>query len=239
MKPLHLDAKTALIALALFGLASCTSPADGYRDDRVNPDVRLLSLVDTYQRGKWESKGERGSAVVDPRRAAHEIEKLALEFPHHVPTLFTVAAIAFEEGGREKAASYLDVLFYVQPVHPEAGVLRSRIAIADGNLPAAERVLRQQIRYTPDHAGLREALGAVLFLAGSHADARAELEVAGRLGAPSARIAFNQGLVSESEGQFTAAAGYYAEALEAEPGFAQAASRLAGLRAEAGEVVRP
>lgn len=235
MKLLRFD---GLTVLALIFLPACLSPADGYRSDQKDPDVRLRELWDVYAEGRWELTGERGSSTPITDRAAYDIEKLALEYPRHAPTLFAVAAISYQEGQREKASTYLDSLLHVQPIHPEAGVLQSRISIADGNLPSAERLLRQQIRYTPDHAGLHESLAAVLFLSGERAEAKGELELASRLGAPKARIAFNMGLLSESDGQQSAAIGYYEQALAASPEFPEASSRLAGLRARAGEVVR-
>lgn len=235
MKPSRLES-LALLVLAL--LPACTSPATGYRSSEKDPDVQLRALWETYESGDWSLTGSRGSSTPISDRASYEIEQLATEFPRHAPTLFAVASIAHGRGDREKASSYLDALFRVQPAHPEAGVLRSQIAVADGNLSAAERVLRQQIRYTPDHSGLHESLAAVLFLSGRRPEARAELELATRLGAPAARTAFNLGLLAEAEGEAERAKAHYQDALAAEPNFPAASSRLLGLRARAGEVVR-
>lgn len=227
-----------LAALALASLSACLSPAEGYRDLRGDPDLQLRELWDAYRAGSLPATGERGSSTVITDRAQHAIEKLAVEYPRHVPTLFAVAAIAYEQREYEKASTYLDALFHVQPAHAEAGILRARIAIADGSLPSAERVLRQQIRYTPDDAELHEMLASVLFLAKDLKGAKGELDLADRLGAPEARVAFNLGLVAEAEGQDAAAAGYYDRALAAQPEFPEANSRLAGLRARSGEAVR-
>jgi tetratricopeptide (TPR) repeat protein len=230
------------LAAALLGAvlsAGCNTPSKGgYRPHTNDPDTELAKLYDAYKSGKEADGAGKNRNVYDAHRAAYEIEKLAVEFPTHVPTLFTCGAIAYELGQPEKASAYIDTLLKVQPAHPEAAVLRSRISIGDGNLVAAEDGLRQQVQYVPDHAGLREALAAVLYLRGDHQAAREELAMAQRLGAPGWRIAFNQGLIHEARGEDAAARGLYEQALEENPEFAPAGSRLAGLRAEAGEVVR-
>ncbi len=83
----------------------------------------------------------------------------------------------------------------------------------------------------PDHAGLYETYGATLYLGGQLPEARRELTTAGALGAPRWRIAYHLGLVEEASGQLELARQYYSEALEGNPGWAPAQSRLNGLRA--------
>lgn len=243
-------------ALALLA-AACTSPGMGYRSEVTDPDVRLAALMAAH-RGEdaahcpdgdpdchaecgeecdpyLRQKEDRGRIVVDAQSTQIEIERLALEFPNHAPTLFAAAVISYDEGEWEVASGYLDELLARHPVHPEAGVLRSRIAIQEGNLPGAQRQLQQQIQYTPDHAGLREALSATYFLDGDLAESLAELEVAERLGAPAWRVAFNRGLIAETAGNPRAAIEQYEISLAGKPDYRPAGSRRAGLLATAGE----
>ncbi len=229
----------ALVAGVLLGLCACQSPAPGYRHEAEGPDERLLDLADAYSAQQESGGGSKpGTRIVDPGRIQNELRQLNLEYPNHVPTLYMLATVAYENGVPERAAAYIDDLNRIQPIHPEAGLLRSRLAINDGNLNAARRVLEQQIRYTPDHAGLREALGSVSFMEGDLESARADLRMASRLGAPSWRVEYNLGLVEEADDNLSLAIEHYQRALEDNAGFLPASSRLAGLRAEMGEEVR-
>jgi len=226
------------LALLFLGLASCQSAMPGYRHEGEGPDERLLALVDAMHARDDAGGGDSNPHLVDGGRIHNELRQLHLEFPTHAATLFTLATVEVRHGRVERAVGYLDDLASAQPAHPEAGLLRSRLAIREGNLNAARRVLEQQVRYTPDHAGLREALGSVAFLEGDLEQARAELEMARRLGAPDWRVEFNLGLVAEADDDRQAAMGHYELALDEDPEFRPAASRLAGLRAESGDVVR-
>lgn len=229
-----------LVALACAG---CTTPFPGYRHEGEGPNERLLDVLDGYEESRQEFRTEEekrglGAELVDPGRSLADLRALNLEYPGHVPTLFALAMLEFRRGQSEVAAGYLDALFDVEPVHPEAGILRSRLAIDDGNLVASRRVLEQQIRYTPDHFGLREALSATAYLSGDFDSAREELELARRLGAPYWRVAFHMGLIEEGAGNRTQAMKAYEVALLERPDFPEAQSRLDGLRAIFGDVVR-
>jgi tetratricopeptide (TPR) repeat protein len=163
-----------------------------------------------------------------------EIERLALVCPAHVPTLMANAVIAYDEQRPARSQQFLDQILAQPGSHPDAAVLRARIAVDEGNVPFARRLLEQQIRLAPDHAGLRETYGGALYLERQWPEARRELNAAAALGAPTWRIAYHLGLIEEAQGQFDAARRYYAEALAGNPAWAPAQSRLKGL----GEKVR-
>lgn len=231
--------RLALGALLALGAAGCTTPFPGYRHEDVGPDQRLLAIVDQLEEQKATGGAPiESNGVVDGQRLYNELRRLSLDYPGHAPTLYVLASETYEMGRQERAAAYLDDLFDVQPVHPEGGVLRARLAIGEGNLTKAQRVLEQQIRYTPDHSGLREALGSVLYMDGDLEAARIELERARRLGAPVWRVAFNLGLIEEAAGNHTLAMERYQVSLRLKEDFRPAASRLAGLEAQFGEVER-
>ena len=229
--------------LLLLGTAACTTPFPGYRHEGEGPDERLTRImeqheVESTEYRTQEEKRALGPRLVDPSRALNELRKLHLEYPSHVPSLFALAVLEYEAGAKARASGYLDNLFEVEPVHPEAGILRSRMAIADGNLPASRRILEQQLRYTPDHAALHEALSATAYLEGDLEEARTEVELARRLGAPGWRVAFNLGLIEEADGNRIQAMKDYEVALSERPDFPEASSRLAGLQALFGDVIR-
>lgn len=229
-----------IVLCAAFALcAGCRSPAQGYRTEVVDPDARLRELWDLYTAGEHSLNARRGEVVFDHARVVNELRRLSLEFPGHVPSRFANAVVAWKAGEFDRAGGYLDEMLRLQPVHPDAAVLRARVSIAQGNLDGAERLLERQIDLSPDHAGLHEALAKTRFLRGDDAGTLEELELAGRLGAPRWRIAFHRGLLAERAGDLATARARYEEALEANPGVARARSRLDGLRARLGEVVRP
>lgn len=244
------------IAVCLLGgLVACSSPGMGYRSDEMDPDVRLIGLLGK-QRGEditqtcpngcaeeaqpdcdrcRELMDQRGRIVMDHDRTRNAIERLAVEFPNHAPTLFAAASLSYESGEKERAASYLDELLARHPIYPEAAVLRSRIAIEEGNLPGARRTLEEQVQYTPDNASLREALSATHFLDGKLSASLLQLEIAERLGAPAWRVAFNRGLIAEAAGNPRAAIEQYEISLAERPGYRFAVSRRNGLLATVGE----
>lgn len=227
----------ALLA-ASFALAltpGCTTSSFGHRSRECDPDKELARLRDEYDECRKEHHESDNHLIVDCDRAAIAIERLSLDFPTHVPTLMTVAVISYYDKHEvTKAERYLDALFSVEPTHPEAAILRSRISIDQGNLPAAKRLLEMQISYAPDHAGLREAHSSVLYMAHDLDGARAEISAAEKLGAPAWRVAFNRGLIAEEAGQNAEAAQLYEAALTSNPDFKPARSRLAGMKSGLG-----
>lgn len=224
-------------ALALSLAASaCKSSSFGHRSQECDPDKRLAELLHDYDKCKTShTEGDRSDHVlIDCDRVWNQIERMALDFPRHVPTQLANAVLAYDERQPVKAERYLDTLFSLQAVHPEAAILRSRISIETGNLPAARRLLESQVNCTPDHAGLRESLSAVLYMSGDLAAAVSALDVAEGLGAPPWRVAFNRGLIAEKAGDAQSAEQQYAAAVAGNADFKPAQSRLAGIRATGG-----
>jgi len=176
--------------------------------------------------GDDSATGPLMSALVSRRE---EIDDLAARCPRHSPTLFASAVLAYAAGDREGAARGLDAALASEPSHVGASVLRSRIAIEEGNLPLARRLVERANHLRPAEAPLREAHAATLYLSGRLADASAALDAAERLGAPAWRIAFNRGLVAEASGSVADAEAQYRKSLEARPSFDAARQRLVGL----------
>ena len=217
-------------------LASACAPSVSplVRQQCYDPDARLAAVLKPL-----EARQAQGCpSTADCEALKREVERLALVCPGHVPTLMANAVLAYDGRRREIAQPYLDGILAMAPVQPDAAVLRARIAIEDGNLSFARRLLTQQIRLSPAHAGLHEAYGAVLYLDRQWADAIRELTAAQELGAPLWRVSYHLGLVAEAQGQIDEARRRYTDALEANPGWPIAQARLTGLGLPPATVIR-
>ena len=131
--------------------------------------------------------------------------------------LLANAVVAYQVKRPDRSQMYLDALFELQRIHPEAAVLRTRLAIQDGNLRFARRFVDEQIELTPDHGELREVRAAVRYLGKDYAGAARDLEKALALDAPEARVRYHQGLVAEGAGRFKDAMRFYARSVELAP----------------------
>lgn len=160
-----------------------------------------------------------------------EIERIAFVCPNHIPSLMTTAALAYEGDERVKSLQQLNAIFDLVNVHPDAATLRARIALEEGNVPFVLTFLKQHLELSPDHAPLREAHAAALFLSGDLDEAETQLKIAEKLGAPRWRIAYHLGLFQERRGQEQEARRLYAEAAELRPGWDVPVSRMKGLLA--------
>jgi tetratricopeptide (TPR) repeat protein len=155
-----------------------------------------------------------------------KVERLSVDCPSNSNVMMANALLAFDGRNFVRAQQLLDELSSAGGVNPEAGVLRGRIAMEQGNMPFALKFLDQQIHRTGDHAGLRETYASALYLTNRWDEAREELGVAQRLGAPAWRTAYGLGLIEEALGRYEQAKLRYQEALTAKPGWPPAASRL-------------
>ncbi len=227
-------ARPALLAGAvlLTLLPGCGGLAPHARTDSPVADERLSALLASRRAVAAHGAGvvvEDEEVIVDSGRIRNEIERLTLEFPDHVPSLMASAQLAHDAGERTKAVSYLDRVRRLAPGHADAVVLRARIALEEGSIPLARRLVEEQIDRTPDHSGLREVEAGVRFLAGEHEAALRSLDVAESLGAPRARVLYLRGLIAERRGDRASASRLYLEAAEA--GDPRAAARRRGLEA--------
>lgn len=229
----RLQAGAAALLAAALAAGCATSPAALKPEDA---DVRLDRLLRLYdvrrsEGGTCLDRLDPPRPLVDCERLRIEAQTLAVEFPTHPRVLLANAILSWNAGQVIRAQQYLDALLALQPVSPEAVVLRARIAMQEGNLRLAERLVADQVRLRPDHAELRETLAAVLYLDGRLYEADVELEAAERLGAPLWRVEYHRGLVAEAQRRDGDAAAHYAKALELAPEFAPARARLEGLAA--------
>jgi tetratricopeptide (TPR) repeat protein len=196
-------------------------------------DAQLADVLRPFEalRAKGCSTGTSRAAGSECDRLEAEIARLAVVCPGHAPTLMANAVIAYDEHRSQDSQQYLDQILSQPRPYPDAAVLRAQIALEEGNIPFARRLVDQQIMLVPDHAGLHEVRAATFFVDRRLDDARAELTRAGALGAPRWRIAYHLGMIEELSGHPDDAARLYMEALQGNPAFTAADSRLRALRA--------
>ena len=197
-------------------------------------DAQLAHILHEFE--ELRAKGcsaaiSAGGSECDRRKA--EIAQLGVVCPTHAPTLMANAVIAYDDHRPQESQEYLDLILSQPRPFPDAAVLRAQIALEEGNVPFARRLVDQEIMLVPDHAGLHEVRAAIFFVDRRFDDARAELARAGALGAPRWRIAYHLGMIEELSGHPDEAARLYMEALQGNPAFTPADSRLRALRAGA------
>ncbi|NOT25879.1 MAG: hypothetical protein HOP16_07215 [Acidobacteria bacterium] len=230
-----MSASRRLCVAAVWSVTSlaCATTSPLSRQLCYNPDVQLANVLrpleDLRAKGCEIEKSTDGPATCD--RLQQELQRLMVVCPTNAPILLANAVVAYDERNPIQAQQFLDQVLGQPGRYPDAAVLRARIAIEEGNVPFARRLLEQQIRLVPDHAGLHETLGAALYLDGRLPDAVSELTTARALGAPSWRVAYHLGLVDEAAGRFEDASRHYGEALQGNPSWPQAQSRFNALRA--------
>ncbi len=222
-KSLLLRACTAAVLGAYSVASGCATMTLEGPDD---PASELRSLLD-----ELESRTDEGNHGEDARR---RLARLSAKYPRDVDIHLANAVYAAQDADPAGARFHLDALFRIVSVHPEAALLRAELAMKEGNLPLALRVLDEQIRLVPDHPGLRETRGSVYYFRGEYRAAWEELQRALSLGAPGWRVAYHKGLVAEAEGRSEDARTLYENSLRLNPDFQPAASRARAL-SEAGE----
>ncbi len=210
-------------------LAACAARAPLIQQQQCyDPEAQLVAALrelDARRAAGCDAAG--GEACLQARAA---VERQLAICPVHVPTLMANAVLAYDERRPIVAQQLLDQILSPPGTHPDAAVLRAQIAIEEGNLPFARRLLEQQLKFAPDHAGLHETSGALFYLTGQMTDARRQLTTALALGAPAWRVAYHLGLVAEALAFLEEAEKHYAEAVKGNPGWQPAQSRLRALR---------
>lgn len=214
----------ALIALVLSLSGPGCRLVDRDRARNLDPDDRLAALLDELEENRRDGKNRNARlsnqpVIADNARTLLEIERLAFEFPRHVPTLVANGQLAYDNAQPEKAQAYLDRAIRLDPSHVEAVVVRARIAMEDGNLELAGRTLMRALDQRPNSAALRETYAAVLYFQGSHDESLEQLVVAERLGAPRARVQYHRGLIAEKRSETDRAVAFYEDAILADPEF--------------------
>lgn len=220
--------------LAVITLAGCTAMSQPTNQLAENPDLRVDQVLRTYSGA--QANGVSCQAAMQGWRHATDCEGLLREvmqlhaaFPQNERVMMLAATMAYESGRATQAAYLLDQLLAHQRPRPEAAVLRSQIALQEGNLTLARNLLAQQVRLSPRHPQLYEAQAAVRYIDRKYDAAFAALAMADQVGAPSWRTAYHRGLIFEQQKQFDAACHQYEVSLRGKPGYSAPQTRLAAL----------
>jgi tetratricopeptide (TPR) repeat protein len=229
---------TILVWIAVSG---CATRSPLLHQQCYDADVQLAHVLQPLEelRAKGCTAGTTHAAGSECDRLEADIARLAVVCPGHAPTLMANAVIAYDEHRSQDSQQYLDLILSQPRPYPDAAVLRAQIALEEGNVPFARRLVAQEIMLVPDHAGLHEVYAATFFVDRRLDDARAELTRAGALGAPRWRVAYHLGMIEELSGHPAEAERLYMEALQGNPAFTPADSRLRALRASSGAVTAP
>ncbi len=220
--------------IALTALSGCGSlsqqPSEKAEDPNVQVDQALARYEATLASGSACQTASKGwSDPVDCEGLLREVLQLYAAYPNNERVSLLAALMTYQAGRAEQAGYLLDQLLKGHKPRPEAAILRSRIAMEEGNLNLARTLLLQQIRLNPRHPQLHETLAAVHYLARNHAAAFNALALAERLGAPAWQVAYHRGLVFEQQQQRDAACQQYTLALSANRQFTAPQSRLVGM----------
>ena len=231
-RPMSMLRVAPLFFIAVLQTA-CTS-MNHYRDRDPNPEHRLDALLQAYEQASATGESclelwQVDSATIDCSRILREVERLYVEYPRNPRILMSNAVLSYEAGQKQNAQFMLDELLAQNGAHPEAAILRSHLALEEGNSRLARELLERQITLAPNRADLREALAAAHYTEGDYTLSRAMLGIAGRLGTPGWRLSYHHGLICEAEKTWEAACRFYKTALEQKPDYLPAQSRLVGL----------
>ena len=231
-----MSASRRVCVVAVWSVTSlaCATTSPLTRQLCYDPEMQLANVLRPLEdlRANGCQIEESTAGPVECDRLHQELQRLLVVCPNYPPTLIANAVVAYDDRDPIQSQEFLDQVLSLPGRYPDAAVLRARIAIEEGNVPFARRLLEQQIRLVPDHSGLHETLGAALYLDGRLPEATLELTTARALGAPRWRVAYHLGLVEEAAGRFDEASRHYGEALEGNPDWAQAQSRFNALRAK-------
>lgn len=229
----RLFAKTLCGLSILVGLLACTG-MEGYRDSNPDPDDRLddMLILFEYQNSQHNEclDIERPpSAIGDCARIVVEMERILNDFPTHERTMMTLSILYYQMNRIDRAQYMLDQLLNIPGTKPEAAILRAMIALKDGNVTLAARVLTRQILLAPESEELRSALASVYYSQGETHRARTVLNMSNQTNENQWLLSYHNGLLAETEKDWLAACKLYANALRVQPNFGPARSRIIAL----------
>lgn len=231
---------TWMVALAMLATTGCRAMTPPPPDCPGDPDEKVMELVDAWQRapckGLYEGNACGGcdGNVRSKEFIRRQTENLIFRYPRHTPARFLAALMAYEANDSARAVEHLDTALALDPVHPEAVALRSRIALEEGNVQYAKRLLQDQIALVPNDASLHEVMSSAYYMSEEYDVALRELDTSERLGGDRGRIAYNRGIIYEAKGEPQIAAGHFKTATTAAPYWPRPKGRLEAL--EKGEI---
>lgn len=222
----------ATIASSLIFIQGCAT--HGGKVSGSNPDQRLDQIlgkhnVVLHQPISCHSRDQRS---IDCRTLARSLESLMMEFPHAPRILIATAFVQYQLGRTLDSQFTLDQALSLSIPMPEAAVLRSRIAMSDGNFSLAKTIISRHLRLAPDYAPLYETEAASFYFQGRYGNALASLRQAEMLGTPPWRIHYHRGMIHEAMSRHSDACSDYAKVVNEIPGHPMANAKLRILRVQ-------
>ncbi|WP_372761978.1 tetratricopeptide repeat protein [Pseudoalteromonas sp.] len=224
----YLSVKQLVSPVLVCMLAACSSQSN--IEQAFQPNVDLDTALNTYKVSQGQVNcDDYRQKVTDCDALAAELAALHLRYPSHRRIMLATAVMYYEVSKIQDSQVLLDKLLGQNRPAPEAAILRAQIAMSQGSVKTARKVLLKQLDMVPDHANLYEALSATYYLEGRYKKAQDVLYNANKLGAASWRISYHLGLINEGQKQYSQACHYYRQALQSNPDHSAATGRLLNL----------
>lgn len=222
------------LVLAIATLTGCGSLDKQRTQASEDPNVQISKILAHYRTGLNSGTAcltatQGWSEPVDCDGLLRETMQLYAAFPNNERVAMLAALMAYQTNHQEQAGYLLDQLLSGQKPRPEAAILRSRVALQEGNMGFARTLLQRQIRLNPRHPELYETLAAVQYLDRHYPAALQTLAMSERVGAPGWRTAYHRGLIYERQRRPDAACQQYRLALSGNPQFLAPQGRLVSL----------
>lgn len=213
-----------LLVAAFAWLAGCASHHEKAVYDPVGKLAETLVEYEVAEREiNCESMQNR---ALDCEGLASALAELQLQYPNNSSIALSGAIVYFQLGRYQDSQVLLDQLLAQPYANPEAAVLRSQIALMEGNFSLARSVLSRQIQLVPDNPELYGAKAASYYLEGRYEKARTALQAADRLGMTNWRTHYHMGLLYEAQEQWSMACHHYAKVLAQQPDHSATLGRL-------------
>lgn len=195
----------------------------------LNPDVALNELMERYE---IKQKGIRchGKTKIDCTGAALELQQLLLANPTHTNTQVVASSVFLNSGRRIQAQVVLDELVnkYLPPL--VSLIMRTDMALAEGNIKLAKRLNEHAISLYMGNPKPYLQKASIFYVEGSYEQALSYLSRSLRFGLEESVYYYHLGLINQARSQFDQACNYYKQSLSISPPHrALVVSRLASL----------
>ncbi|MBA6350287.1 M48 family metallopeptidase [Colwellia sp. BRX8-9] len=182
---------------------------------------------------------DNSKPIVDCFRFASELNALYLKYPNHKRIMMTSALVEFEIGNTNTSQQLLDLILSKRGAFPEAAILRSRIAMEEGNLTLARTIVKRQLSVTPYNPHLYELQAAYYYLEGKYTKALQAITSAERFMESDWRINYHRGIIYEAQQQWYKACKEYTGVLREQPDNQMMSAKILLLREHIGCFVNP
>ncbi|APD85293.1 hypothetical protein BM527_03865 [Alteromonas sp. Mex14] len=195
----------------------------------LNPDAALSEWVDRYGI-KEKGISCHGDRKIDCLSASLELQQLLLANPSHTNTQVIASSVFLQSGRRIQAQAVLDELVnqYVPPL--VSLVMRTDLALDEGNIKLAKRLNERAISLYADSPKPYLQKASIFYIEGSYEQALSYLSTSLRFGLEESIYYYHLGLINQVKNQFDQACHYYKQSLTmSPPNRAFVVSRLASL----------